>query len=131
MFNNFFAPAFTPAFTSAFGNDFADMLRSIAGPINAAGSSVHAYRYSDETGETLVFDLPGCKKEDLDLSVQGRKFIVKGKRVVGSTEMSYETEASTSYDVEHAKYAYADGVLTIKIPAYQKTEPEVKKITLE
>ena len=127
MFNNFFAPAFT----SAFGNDFADMVRSIAGQINDVGSSVKGYRYSDETGETLVFDLPGCKKEDLDLAVQGRKFIVKGKRVVGSTEMSYETEASTRHDIEHAKYAYADGVLTIKVPAYQKTEPEIKKITLE
>ena len=80
MFNNFFAPAFT----SAFGNDFADMLRSIAGPITGAGSSVHAYRYSDETGETLVFDLPGCKKEDLDLAVQGRKFIVKRVNVLSA-----------------------------------------------
>lgn len=134
MINIFGSP-----FCSTIGRSIDDLAREIFGglsDIQTPTADVNAvkpngYVFSDEAGDTVVIDLPGCKKEDLDVNVIGKYVKVEGKRTVNGQEVKYSTYFSSKNDLEHAKVAYADGVLTVTIPAFKAQEPEVKKLVIE
>lgn len=135
MFNNVFGTQFC----SSFGRAFEDLARELVGAVSdnqqpttdASAVKPNGYIFSDTEGDTVVIDLPGCKKEDLDVNVIGKYVKVEGKRTVNGQEVKYSTYFSTKNDLGNAKLAYADGVLTVTIPAFKKQEPEVKKLTIE
>jgi len=88
-------------------------------------------------------DLPGVKKDDLDISVtKDRNLIIKGKREskkeqkdrnyyclersFGSFERSMALPSDANEDALNA--SFADGIITIKIPKKELSNKEVKKI---
>jgi HSP20 family protein len=97
-----------------------------------------------ETKDSYVFkaDVPGVKKEDIDVSLSGNRLQVTGKR-----EAEKETKEDTFYayersygsftraftlpadiDADHVRTELKDGVLTLTIP--KKVEAQAKKIPI-
>ena len=97
-----------------------------------------------ENKDAYVFkaDVPGVKKEDLDISITGNRLSVSGKR-----EWDHETKNDTYYayereygsfsrsftlpdgaDFEHVKTSLDNGVLSLWIP--KKPESQAKKIAI-
>jgi HSP20 family protein len=91
---------------------------------------------------TFKVDVPGVKKEDLEVSVTGNRLQISGKR-----DATEETKTDTVYtyerqygsflrsftlpdgaDLDHAKSELKDGVLTLVIP--KTTAAQAKKITI-
>ncbi len=85
-----------------------------------------------ENKDSYVFkaDVPGVKKEDLDISIMGNRIVVSGKREVeheqkDETMYTYERQYGSfsrtftlpeGADYEHAKSSLEEGVLTLVIP---------------
>lgn len=74
-------------------------------------------------------ELPGVKRDDLDISVQGDALAIKGRRLPSATadEAYHRRERSTGefsrsltlpaqLDPEQVEASLADGVLTIRLP---------------
>ncbi|MCA9674274.1 MAG: Hsp20 family protein [Kofleriaceae bacterium] len=97
-----------------------------------------------ENKEGFVFraDVPGVKREDLEVSVVGNRLQIMGKR-----EMEKETKEDTFYafersygsfqrsftmpdgcDYDHVRTDLADGVLTVVVP--KRAEAQAKKIPI-
>ena len=97
----------------------------------------------DEKGYYLEVDLPGVKKEDIDISVNDGILTISGERkfekkeekenytriesFFGRFERSFKLPPDADLDNIEAKYE--DGVLKIFIPKKQK--PEGKKIEIK
>lgn len=97
-----------------------------------------------ETVDAYFFkgDVPGVKREDLEISATGNRLQITGKRdreqeTKSETVFAYEREFGTflrtftlpaSADVEHAKSELKDGVLTLVIP--KKAGMQAKKIAI-
>ena len=134
-----FETTILPSFNMPFGRGFTDLLREIAGDLTedkAPQLSADAYqpsmfRFDDEAGETYMIDLPGCTKESLDVERKGHYIKVEATRKINGKDYKYATCFATKLDIEKAKFAYADGVLTVQIPKVKKPEDEVKKINIE
>jgi len=82
------------------------------------------------------FDVPGVKKEDLDITLENGVLTVKGSRKFGPTAPKEQLLLGRSYgtfsrsfslpehlDEEKLAATLADGVLTIEIPKLQKAQP--------
>jgi HSP20 family protein len=97
-----------------------------------------------ETKDAYVFkaDVPGVKKEDIDVSLSGNRLQVSGKRdaereTKDDTFYTYErsygsfTRAFTlpaDIDPDHVRSELKDGVLTLAVP--KKAEAQTKKIAI-
>ncbi|HVV83928.1 MAG TPA: Hsp20/alpha crystallin family protein [Kofleriaceae bacterium] len=96
----------------------------------------------DKTGYYFKADLPGVKREDIEVSLTGNRLSIAGKR-----ESEKETKEDTYYafersygsfkraftlpegvDTEHVTTELKDGVLTLAIP--KKAEAQAKKIPI-
>ena len=87
-------------------------------------------------------DVPGVKKEDLEISTTGNRLQIAGKRDVSHEETTdtvytYERQYGSfcrsftlpdGVDVEHAKSELKDGVLTLVIP--KLASAQAKKIAI-
>ncbi|EDM23211.1 Hsp20/alpha crystallin family protein [Caminibacter mediatlanticus TB-2] len=97
----------------------------------------------DEKGYYLEIDLPGVKKEDIDISVNDGVLVISGERKLekkeekpnytriesffGRFERAFKLPADADLDNIEAKYE--DGVLKVFIPKKQK--PAGKKIEVK
>jgi len=97
----------------------------------------------DENGYHLEIDLPGVKKENIEISVNDGILTISGERKLerkeekenytriesffGRFERSFKLPADADADAIEAKYE--DGVLKLYIPRRQK--PEGKKIEIK
>jgi len=97
----------------------------------------------DEKGYYLEIDLPGVKKEDIEISVNDSILTVAGERKLekkeekenytriesffGRFERSFKLPADA--DAENIEAKYENGVLKLFIP--RKTKPEGKKIEIK
>jgi len=82
----------------------------------------------------FVCDLPGVKREDLDVTVEGRVLTIKGVRkydgdrgknaqvVLGRSYGSFTRSFNlpNDLDTENLKAELSDGVLTLRIPKHEK-----------
>jgi HSP20 family protein len=99
--------------------------------------------HEDESGYTIKADIPGVKKEDIDVRLDGNVVTVgaevkreqqqkKEGRVLRSER--YAGYASRSFslgcdvDEGHADARYADGVLTLKLP--KKAQSTAKRLSI-
>ncbi len=97
----------------------------------------------DEKGYYLEIDLPGVKKENIDISVNDGILVVSGERKFEKEEeKKHYTKIETFFgrferafklpadaDTENIEAKFEDGVLKIFIPRKQK--PEGKKIEVK
>ncbi|MCM8778982.1 MAG: Hsp20/alpha crystallin family protein [Candidatus Omnitrophica bacterium] len=100
-----------------------------------------------ETKDALVIkaDLPGIKKEEIDISLHGDILTIKGEkkkeeetkdkhthrleRFYGSFQRSISLPSYV--DTTKAKASYKDGVLEITIPKTEEAKPKEKKIEIK
>ena len=100
----------------------------------------------EENGFVLEADLPGFKKEDIQIDVSdGRLTInaerhsaheekdqkgnyVRCERAYGKFSRSFDT---TGIDTNAIKASFADGVLTLNLPKLIETKPETRRLEIE
>jgi HSP20 family protein len=99
----------------------------------------------DKDAYHIELDLPGVKKEDVEISVDKNILTIKGKREVKKeeekndyyrVESAYGTFARSftlpeKVDVENIKAANENGVVEITIPKLQVEKNTTKKIEIE
>jgi HSP20 family molecular chaperone IbpA len=101
--------------------------------------------FIDEESKDLLFEfaIAGYGKEDVDVTFEGDKMVLQLKSITkkepglkalkrGFKRPAVETAfiiPSAKYETENAEASVEDGVLTINIPATEKTKP--KKITIK
>jgi len=97
-----------------------------------------------EEGDTIIVraEVPGCKAEDIDISVHGNVLTISGEKKlseekkekgyyhVESTYGSFRREITLPTDVNQSKVdaSYKDGVLSIALPKAEKTKSIKVKI---
>ncbi|MCF7791127.1 MAG: Hsp20/alpha crystallin family protein [Victivallales bacterium] len=134
-----------------FDNPFGE-LRNLHSEVNklfnSYGSSTQAYPavniYGDEEELTVLAEIPGIKKEDIDLTVQGDKLTIEGERkkeenkenVVHREERGYGKFIRTfslPYDVENEKITakYKKGILEVTLPRAETSKPQKIKVLTE
>jgi HSP20 family protein len=79
----------------------------------------------DEEG--IKVELPGVKREDIDITVEGRTLKINGKSKHEKT-FSYSYSLRSSVDESAITASYEDGLLEIKLPKKQESLP--RKIAL-
>ena len=130
-----------------------DLLNSMLDDFSQSGDSETSYvdftpAINSREGEFayhIELDLPGAKKEDIDISVEGNRLIISGKREFKKElkeENYYKIESSfgsfsrsfelpEGVDVENIKANSEDGVLEVVIPKLEKENTDkVKKIAI-
>ncbi|OPX23664.1 MAG: hypothetical protein B1H03_00985 [Planctomycetales bacterium 4484_113] len=97
----------------------------------------------DEKAFYLKADLPGMKKEDIDISVENNQLVVTGERSFSKEEKKEDyhfVERSYgkfyraftlpgSVDVDNIKATYQDGVLEVELPKKEEVKP--KKVSIK
>ena len=99
-----------------------------------------------DTGDAYKLDaeLPGFKKEDIDINVENdcltisverkveeedkRPNYVKRERVYGSFSRSFDV---SGIDVEKIEAAYQDGILTLTMPKKVEVRPASRKLSIQ
>ena len=90
-----------------------------------------------EEGLNIQIDIPGCKKEDLDIKVdsEDRVVYIEGKRTIKTNDseekqtMNRSFSIGREYDLKKIKFTYDYGVLEVNVPR-RKKEEYIRKITL-
>lgn len=99
----------------------------------------------DEHGYSIEVDLPGIKKEDVEINVDNNILTISGKREFKEEikeENYYKIESrygsfSRSFtlpqkvDIENIKASSVDGVLEVFIPKLTVTQNNIKKIEIQ
>lgn len=95
--------------------------------------------YETESGYLIAMDLPGIKREELQIDIDENRLIVKGTREVAESRQ-HRTErprgkflrtfsVPASVDQSQIGAEYKDGVLQIRLP--RRSEPKPKKIDIK
>lgn len=92
--------------------------------------------FEDEMGITLMADLPGVKKEELDIQVDNETLTIDGKAEIDMPEAMralYADVRATRYqrsfslsselDGDKAEASLEDGVLSLRIPKREQYRP--------
>jgi len=128
-------------------NPIADIERALDGFFNLTPvfhSLEEVYRTGDtvrfsqdDDGLTVQIDIPGCQKNELDLSVDSdkREVYIKAKRTVKTNDGSQQQSLNRSftvgrdYDLKKISFNYENGVLEVNAPR-RKKEEYIKKYTV-
>ena len=98
--------------------------------------------YQDNDNVVAVVELPGMRKEDIEISLQNGVLSISGERKEETTsEGATCTERSfgkfrrsvtlpTRVDVNQVNAAYKDGVLTVTLPKAEEAKPKQIQINL-
>jgi HSP20 family protein len=97
--------------------------------------------FNDGEDFVLVAELPGVKKEDLDIQVRGDTLRIQGKKAISyddGASVHRRERAAGQFDrtltlpaeVDAAKVAaeYRDGVLTLRLPRAESAKPRTVTI---
>lgn len=100
----------------------------------ARGENVvtHTYGYPRqkkiEGGIQMAWDLPGVKKEDLNIDVESSMLKISAKRYDMDEQFTSTYKLSEIYDRESADAQLADGILTITFKEREDVKP--KRLTV-
>lgn len=115
--------------------DFDHFVNSFMRPtyINTAGFQPSYDVNESEAFYTLSFDMPGVKKEDIKIEVQGNQLKIAGERqrnlserAFGKFEKTFTLPASVSADKIEAHYE--NGVLSLALPKAEAAKPRTIEI---
>ena len=97
--------------------------------------------FNDGDDFVLVAELPGVKKEDLDVQVRGDTLRIQGKKTIAYDENAsahrreraagqFDRTLTLPADIDAAKVAaeYRDGVLTLRLPRAESAKPRTVTI---
>lgn len=85
-----------------------------------------------EKEDTFYIELPGCKKEDIQVTVADEyTLLVEAKCTVGKKETKFKETLASDKDIDNAKLSYADGLLTITVEPKPKAEPRQKLLQIQ
>jgi HSP20 family molecular chaperone IbpA len=89
-------------------------------------STNNAWVKSDKDIPVLYLELPGVKKEDIEISVDHGNLNVKAKRTWPTTH-TFEKSYSISRDIDTEKLEckLKDGILEIKLPRKEEAKPRL------
>lgn len=95
--------------------------------------------YETETGFMIALDLPGIKRDALEIDIDDNRLVVKGVRVVDDTKTRRSERprgkflrtfaVPASIDQARIGAEYKDGVLQIRLP--KRTEQKAQKIEVK
>jgi HSP20 family protein len=85
---------------------------------------------SEDGGLVILVELAGMKKEDLELTVEASRLLIRGERPDGGRRIKYEhlaqgldyghfesvAEVPSRFDLSRAKASYQNGILRIDVP---------------
>lgn len=128
-----------PAF-SQFNQLHDEVNRFLDGAFRTANSAVtewvpRADIYESEQGLVMQFDLPGLRREGLDIRIENDTLTIKGERKLASSPESYLRVERTHgaftrvfalpdfVQQEKIEANLADGVLTVAMPRREETRP--------
>lgn len=81
-----------------------------------------------ERGFRLVIDVPGVRRDALELEVKGRRLTVQGRRTTGNTGWRHAFAVPEAVDSSAVTADLVDGVLTVELP--RKAELGPRRIRL-
>jgi HSP20 family protein len=97
--------------------------------------------FNDGEDFVLVAELPGVKKEDLDIQVRGDTLRIQGKKTIAYEEHAsvhrreraagqFDRTLTLPAEVDAAKVTaeYRDGVLTLRLPRAESAKPRTVNI---
>lgn len=88
--------------------------------------------YKDESGNNyLELDLPGIKKEDVQISVKDNFLEIKAERKSKNTSVERKYTISKNVDCDKISAKMEDGVLTITLPPKNQEKEKPKLIKVE
>ncbi|MDR3126472.1 MAG: Hsp20/alpha crystallin family protein [Rickettsiales bacterium] len=123
--------------------DFEEFDRAFMPPANVRRARMDA---AVKDGKfRLVAEMPGIKKDDIDISAHDGLLTVKGERKAKADEDKdgyYIRERSASSfsrtvslpegaDIDKAETSFSDGVLTITMPVKGLPKPQVRKLAIK
>ena len=131
LFDRFFDDVMTGVTGTSLGNGSGAVARSFSPAVDVRANSEEI---------VLTADVPGVKKEDIEITLEDGVLTLKGQRryeghgkdkvwlgrSYGAFERSYTLPDTV--DAEHLTADLADGVLTIRVPQSPKAKP--RKITI-
>ena len=95
--------------------------------------------YETESGYTIALDLPGIKREALEIDIDENRLMVKGTRVIDATSARRSERPRgkfvrsfsipSSIDQGNIGAEYKDGVLKIRLP--KRAEQKAQKIEVK
>lgn len=95
--------------------------------------------YETESGYTIALDLPGIKREALEIDIDDNRLMVKGTRVVDASSARRSERPRGKFlrsftipgSVDQGKIGaeYKDGVLHLRLP--KRTEQKAQKIEVK
>lgn len=109
--------------TTSLFNEFNDI-------VSHMNSYFDEYSYVPLKDGTMTLDIPGVKKEDLEVSIDNGYLSVKGKRHNPEKTYFQKYYVGKKYDTEDIKAKLEDGVLTLTF-AKKEEKKEFKKIAIE
>ena len=112
--------------------------RSILAPFF---EDIYAFQTSDDyatkeekDGWWVAFDLPGMKREDIKVEIEGKKAIIHGERPKTDMGLPYGKFKRTfrlpyAVNMEKARAEYEDGVLKVFFPKDEKDQAKRIEVT--
>lgn len=98
--------------------------------------------YQDKDNVVAVIELPGMRKEDIEISLQDGMLIIGGERKEESTSEKNATRTErytgsfrrsislpTRVDVNKVSANYKDGILTVTLPKAEEVKPKQIQIS--
>jgi len=99
--------------------------------------------YQDKDRFTVVLELPGLKKEEIEISLHDNTLTIAGERKrEESSEQEFLTERlygkfqrsltlPTAVDAEKVKASYKDGLLQVELPKAEEAKPKKIEVALK
>lgn len=90
------------------------------------------FQKRDESGNLkLEFDLPGVKKEDVNISVKDRILEIKAERKDRKYLVERKYKLPYNVDMENLSAKMLDGVLLISVPSKVQEKEKTKIVKIE
>ena len=83
-----------------------------------------------ETETVVSLDMPGVKKDDLTLQIEGNHLLISAKRGTKKIEKSYRM-IHKEYDFDKISAKLEDGVLLISIPKITQPQRQKRSVTIQ